>query len=317
MHPSRRTQGPAELVLGTMNFGRRTPRPEALALLDQALDAGIRWLDTANLYTDGESERILGTWLRGRREQVYLATKVGAGRVAGKAEGLSAARIQAACDESLGRLQTDVIDLYYLHVPDPHTPLEDSLAGVQALLAAGKIRQWGVSNHASWQVERLRHLALAAGLPAPAVAQQLFNVLVRQLELEWFRFAADVGLHTTVYNPLAGGLLTGLHHPDTTPRGSRFDGNALYRRRYWTPALFAAVEELRALATAHDRSLVSLAYGALFHHPGVDSVLVGPATTAHLRDALVAQAQPMPDALADAVRKVWLARQGTDASYAR
>jgi aryl-alcohol dehydrogenase-like predicted oxidoreductase len=316
MTPTRRTTSPAALVLGAMNFGRRTPRAEALSLVDRALDAGIRWIDTANAYTDGASERIVGEALRGRRDAVYLATKVGAGRVGGRPEGLSRSRILAACDESLGRLGTEVIDLYYLHVPDPETPLAESLEALQALQRAGKIRDWGVSNHASWQVERMLHLARAAGMAPPVAAQQLFNVLVRQLEVEWFRFAADVGLHTTVYNPLAGGLLAGHHHAEQVPKGSRFD-NALYRRRYWSPTLFAAVEELRALAAAHDRSLVALAYGALLHHPGVDSVLVGPGTLEHLEAAVQARALPFPGDLAQQVRDRYLARVGTDASYAR
>jgi aryl-alcohol dehydrogenase-like predicted oxidoreductase len=138
---------------------------------------------------------------------------------------------------------------------------------------------------------------------------------VRQLELEWFRFAADVGLHTSVYNPLAGGLLAGHHVPDHVPRGSRFDGNGLYRRRYWQPGLFALVERLRALAAAHGLALVDLAYGALLAHPGVDSIVLGPATVAHLEAALAAR--PLEPALADAVRAAYLDHVGTDASYAR
>lgn len=300
-----------------MNFGRRTPAPEAAALVDRALAAGIRWLDTANLYGDGESERLVGRALKGRREGVRLATKVGLARAKGKPEGLSRARVVAACDDSLSRLQTDRVDLYLLHAPDPATPLDETLAGLAELVAAGKVVEWGVSNHAAWQVERLRGRAAAIGLRAPVVAQQLFNAAVRQLELEWFSFAADTGLHTSVYNPLAGGLLAGHHAPERVPPGSRFDGNALYRRRYWQPGLFALVERLRAVAAAHDRSLLALAYGALLHHPGVGSVVVGPATVAHLDDAVAARALPFPPELGDAARAAYLAHVGTDASYAR
>lgn len=310
-----RGQGPARFVLGTMNFGRRTPEAVARSIVDRALDAGVTWLDTANLYGDGESERIVGRAVKGRRARFQLATKVGAARAGRGSEGLSRSRILAACDESLARLGVDDVDQYLLHVPDPHTPVAETLEAVAALLAAGKIRSWGVSNHAAWQVERMGALARAAGMPPPACAQQLFNVAVRQLELEWFRFAADTGLHTSVYNPLAGGLLAGHHTPDTVPRGSRFDGNALYRRRYWRPGMFVLVERLRELSSATGTRVVDLAYGALLQHPGVDSIVLGPGSLDHLDAAL--SARPLEPALADAVRAVVLDHVGTDASYAR
>jgi len=204
----------APLALGCMNFGQRTGAEQALAIIDRALGEGVRLLDTANVYCRGESERIVGRALRGRRDRVLVASKVGLDRVGRRPEGLSPATVVAACEASLKRLGTDWLDLYYLHAPDPETPLEQTLAALGELLAAGRIRQWGVSNHASWQVLELQHLAAQLGLPGPAVAQQLYNPLVRQLDLEYFRFAARYGLHTTIYNPLAGGLLSS---PTPTP----------------------------------------------------------------------------------------------------
>ena len=319
-HLSPKTTPTAALALGTMNFGKRTPEPDALRIVARALDAGITVLDTANVYTDGASERIVGKAARGK--DVCVATKVGLARVGGRAEGLGAAAIRAACDASLGRLGRDTIDLYYLHAPDPETPEDDTLAALASLFQAGKIRAWGVSNMASWQILSLRLRAPTFGLPAPAVAQQLYNPLVRQLDVEYFRYTTRHPLHTTVYNPLAGGLLAGAYrYADTAPKGSRFDKNALYRRRYWQSALFGAVDTLRAIAEDLGLSLLDLAYAYVLGHPGVDSVLVGPATLAHLDDALAARARevaaPLSAEARTRVEAVYTHLVGTDARYAR
>lgn len=314
----RSAEGPAPLALGCMNFGKRTPRAEALRIVDRALDAGIGLLDTANVYNQRESERIVGEAVRGRRERVLIATKVGADRVAGQAEGLSPARIRAACDESLSRLKIDAIDLYYLHVPDPNTPPEATLEAIGSLLAAGKIRHWGVSNYASWQLLRWRQLAEAAGIAAPAVSQVLYNALVRQLDVEYFKFTAAFPTHTTVYNPLAGGVLAGHLAADApAPKGSRFDNNAMYRRRYWRSALFDATEALRAVAEGEGLTLVELAYAFVLRHPGVDSVLVGPGSVDHLDAAVAARDVTLSDEALRALREIYVELVGTDASYAR
>lgn len=314
----RPTDRPAALALGTMNFGRRTPRDASLRLIDRALDAGVRLLDTANVYGQGASERIVGEALRGRRDAAWVATKVGADRVGGRPEGLSPERIAAACDESLQRLGVDAIDLYYLHLPDPLTPPAAQVDAIGALLAAGKIRHWGVSNHASWQILELQGLARERGLAPPAVAQQLYNPLIRQLDLEYFRFARSHGIHTTVYNPLAGGLLAGGHAGDAPPpKGGRFDKNPLYLKRYWRPAMFAAVEALRRVAQEAGLSLTALSYAFSLGHPAVDSVLVGPGSLDHLEAALAARSVGLSEAVRAAVAEVYVDLVGTDASYAR
>lgn len=309
---------PAALSLGCMNFGKRTDRATSLRILGAAFDAGIEWFDTANMYVEGESERIVGAALRGRRGQVRVATKVGLGRVSGHSEGLAPARVLAACDESLGRIGIDTIDLYYLHAPDAGTPFEATLEAVAALLECGKIRSWGVSNFASWQILELHHLAARMGIPRPAAAQQMYNALVRQLDIEYFAFTARYPIHTTVFNPLAGGLLAGGCRQDAPPAaGSRFEQNAMYRRRYWQGPMFAAVEALAGLAAKQGCSVLDLAYAFLFRHPGVDSVLVGPATEAHLAAALHAQSVPLPPDVRREIDAIGIALAGTDARYAR
>lgn len=307
-----------KLHLGAMNFGKRTSEAESKAIIARALDLGLTHLDTANAYTDGSSERIVGEAIRGKRDQVVIATKCGFGRVEGKAEGLSRARLLAAIDESLGRLGTDFVDLYYLHVPDHETPIEETLDAVADLLDRKKIKSWGVSNYAAWQTLEMIHLADARRMPRPAVAQQLYNILLRQLDVEWFAFARRYEVHTTVYNPLAGGLLSGKHTRDgKTQKGSRFDKNRLYQGRYFTDAMFDRVDALSDLARAENMTVLELSYAWLAGASGVDSILLGPASVLQLEEGVAACSRgltPEVRGLVDALYRVWM---GTDTKYVR
>jgi aryl-alcohol dehydrogenase-like predicted oxidoreductase len=305
------------LALGTMNFGKRTPEAEAVKIIDRALATGATVIDTANVYNDGESERIVGRALAGRKG-VTIATKVGYGRVDGKQEGLSPAAIRRACDASLGRLGVDAIDIYYLHVPDASVPIEDTLGALAELARAGKIRGFGVSNFASWQILEMFPVAERLGLGRPVISQVLYNVLVRQIEVEYLRFARKYGLHTTVYNPLAGGLLA--RPPESVaavPKGSRFDGNKQYQKRYWTERMADAAAAFAEAARAFERTPVELAYAWLASRPGVDSILVGPGSLAHWDDAVAALARPAPPELLARADEIHAQLAGTDASYAR
>src|SRR6202035_814062 len=159
------------LALGCMNFGKRTAPAEAELIVRRALERGVRVFDTANGYNDGESERILGRALGGDRERVMVATKVGFGRVKGKLEGLSPAVMEQALAGSLERLGTGYADVYYLHVPDHATPIEQTLDTMKQLVDAGRVRSWGVSNFAAWQILEMNVLADARGLARPVVSQ--------------------------------------------------------------------------------------------------------------------------------------------------
>lgn len=312
--------GAVRLSLGAMNFGKRTPEPESMAIMNRAFELGIRHIDTANVYTDGQSERIVGRFVKDPtiRSATVLATKCGFGRVQGQPEGLAPERVLAACDASLARLDQPSIDLYYLHVPDARTPIDETLGALAELLAQKKIRAWGVSNYAAWQVLEMIQLADARKMPRPVVAQQLYNVLVRQLDVEWFSFARARGVHTTVYNPLAGGLLSGKHARDgSTQKGSRFDKNRLYQSRYFTSAMFDRTEALTALASATGMTLLELAYAFVASAPGVDSILLGPASVAQLTSSVEATRRALTEetrAEVDAMHRAWL---GTDTYYVR
>ncbi|WP_437569054.1 aldo/keto reductase [Sorangium sp. So ce542] len=318
MTAKRRPGAPPALVVGTMNFGGRTPPEEAERIVGRALERGIAAFDTANLYQDGASERILGRALRGRRAEAQIATKVGLRRVRGKAEGLGRAQVIRAVEESLGRLGTDRVDVCYLHAPDPETPVEETLAAIDALLAQGKILSFGVSNHASWQILEIIARRDAEGKSRPAVSQVLYNALIRQLDLEYAAFARRYSVPTAVYNPLAGGLLTGRHAgPDAAQAGSRFEGNRLYQRRYWSARMFELAAGYAAVAADEGMSLLALAYAWLAGRDVVDSVLVGPTLAEHLDAAADAIARPLSPEAARRMDALYRDHLGTDASYAR
>jgi aryl-alcohol dehydrogenase-like predicted oxidoreductase len=210
-----------------------------------------------------------------------------------------------------------------LHVPDKETPMEETLEAVAGLLQQRKIRSWGISNYAAWQILEMMHMAgrgvlESRGLPRPRIAQQLYNVILRQLDVEYFAFARRYAVHTTVYNPLAGGLLSGRHARDgSTQRGSRFDKNRLYQGRYFTDAMFDRVAALGPIAQAESMSLIELAYAWLARAPGVDSILLGPATVAQLDEGVAACRRQLSEATRGALDDLYRAWMGTDTAYVR
>jgi aryl-alcohol dehydrogenase-like predicted oxidoreductase len=303
---------PVALVVGTMNFGKRTPEPESHRIIQRALERGLTFFDTANAYVDGESERILGRALGARRSKARIATKVGIGKLSNP-EGLAPERIAAALEESLGRLGTDYVDLYYFHKPDHSRPLEPSLRAMERLISQGKVRAFAASNYGSWQLLEMIH----AGLK-PRVSQQMYNLLVRQLEIEYFRFAKSYAVHTTVYNPLGGGLLAGKVKRGAAPEaGSRFDKNPMYQKRYLTDRFFDLADAFARLAAEAGRTPVELAYQWTASRPGVDSILLGPASVDQLDAAIDAVAKSLPKEVIDRADELYRTFQGTDATYAR
>jgi len=235
--------------LGTMTFGKQADEAESRRIIDAALAAGITHFDTANVYTAGASEEILGRCLLGR-SGITVASKVGS-KTSDPGESLRRDHILKSCEASLRRLGREHIDLYYMHQPDAGTPIEETLSAMETLVKAGKIARVGASNYAAWQLMQM--------LETVAVVQPLYNLLARDIEREFLPMARTFHLEVLVYNPLAGGLLTGKHRPGEPSKGTRFDGNALYQKRYWNEAMFRAVAELQHVADAADRTLLQLA----------------------------------------------------------
>ncbi|WP_396917319.1 aldo/keto reductase [Mycolicibacterium sp.] len=310
------------LVLGTMTFGDTVNADGAAAMLDVALDAGITHIDTANGYAGCESERMLADLLRGRRDRVALATKAGMPHPdAGEHSPLSAAGLRASVEGSLSRLQTDHVELFYLHQPDRAAPLTETLSTVAELVAEGKIGALGVSNYAAWQIAELNHVADTVGAPRPAAAQQLYNLLARRIEDEYAEFAAVTGLTTVVYNPLGGGLLTGRHSFDADPTEGRFGDSRLaqmYKQRYWNAAIFEAIEALAVIADKAGIPLTELALRWLVSKPATGPILLGGSKVGHLQSNIAAVAQgPLAEDVVTACDEVGAALRGPMPNYNR
>jgi aryl-alcohol dehydrogenase-like predicted oxidoreductase len=303
-----------------MNFGKRTPEAESRQIIDRALARGVRTFDTANSYNDGASERILGAALRGAKAgEVFVATKVGmGGYLEGNPEGLGRATVLAACEQSLARLGMDHVDLYYLHKPDRETPFAETLEALAELHRAGRIARFAASNYASWRILEIFAACDARGVPRPVASQVLYNAAIRQIEIEHLEFCAAYGLHVTVYNPLAGGMLAGTLASGAAPApGSRFEGSEMYRRRYLTDRMRAFSEAFLAIAAREGRPPADVAHAWVAAQPGVDSILVGPGTIAHLDAALDAIERPLSAQALAAIGELQRGFDGTDARYAR
>lgn len=305
--------------LGTMTFGAQTDEATARAMVELSLERGINFIDTANVYNAGAAESILGRILAGKRDQVVLASKC-AGRMGPGADesGLSRAAIQRAVEDSLRRLQTDHLDLCYLHWPDYRVPLEESLEAMDALVQAGKVRQVAASNFASWQLCRMLWLAGEKGLPAVTVTQPMYNLIARGIEAELLPYCREFGIGTVAYNPLAGGLLTGKQRFEAPLPGTRFDRNQAYLDRYWHEQNFSAVQDLAATARAGGRTLVSLALNWALHHTPIDCVIIGASQLAHLEENLRALEEgALPAETVGAIDRVWARLRGPSPRYNR
>jgi aryl-alcohol dehydrogenase-like predicted oxidoreductase len=305
------------VCLGTMTFGSQVDLNEARRIVDFSLEKGLNFLDTANVYNQGESERILSHCIRGRRDRVILASKA-RGRMNDGYEGLSRAAILRAIDDSLARLGTDYLDLYYLHQPDYNVPIEETLETMEQLVKAGKIRFPAVSNYASWQVTEAQWIAADRHYTPATVSQNLYNLLARGLEQEFLPMCRRFGIFTCIYNPLAGGLLTGKQSQERPLPGTRFDSNQMYLDRYWHSAFFEAVDELRPVAAANGRSLVSVALNWVFHHSQADCIIMGASRLEQYRQNLaVLEDGPLPDGLLAACDSAWAKLRGVTPKYNR
>ncbi|GAA2203479.1 aldo/keto reductase [Sinomonas flava] len=312
----------SKLVLGTMTFGDTADEATARVIFDEALDAGITAVDTANGYAGGRTEEILSRLLKGRRDEVLLATKAGMPHPDhGDHSPLSARGLRLSLEGSLRRLEVESVDLFYLHQPDRAVPIEETLGAVAELAAEGKIKALGVSNFAAWQIADLIHVADKVGSPRPVVAQQLCNLLARRVEEEYLEFAASHAVHTMVYNPLGGGLLTGRHRFEAKPTEGRFGDSrlaAMYTQRYWDPRLFEAVQALSGIADGAGVSLVELSLRWLAHRDGVGSVLLGGSKAEQLRANIAAVAKgPLPADVVEACDSVGAMLRGPMPAYNR
>ncbi len=306
----------SRVCFGTMTFGSQVDEAGAIKMVDKALDLGVNFFDTANVYNAGASETILGRALASRRQSVVLASKV-RGKMP-ECEGLGRDAIMLSVEASLRRLNTDYLDLYYMHQPDYVVPIEESLEAMERLVKAGKVRYPASSNYCGWQVVEQLWIARTKGCTPAVVTQPMYNLLARGIEQEYLPMCKQYGVSTVVYNPIAGGLLTG-KQPRTEPlAGTRFDKNRMYLDRYWHPAYFDAVDELQAAAQAAGRSLVSVALNWLLRHTAADCVILGASKLEHLVQNIGACGEGgLDDATLAAIDAVWAKLRGVTPKYNR
>ncbi len=288
----------SQLTLGTMTFGGRgqfrdvgsTDVTGARRQIDLALDAGVNLIDTADIYSAGASEEILGQALSGRRDRVLVASKArfAMGGDPNQA-GLSRHHLIEACESSLRRLQTDHIDLYQVHEWDGQTPLEETLGALDHLLRSGKVRYVGCSNYAGWQVMKALGIAAREGLPKFVSQQVYLSLQERAAEYEIVPSALDQGLGLLIWSPLAGGLLSGKHRRgQPPPPGTRHAGQWDEPPVYDVDKLFDTVETLLEIAGDRGVSAARVALAWLLARPGVTTVIVGARTDEQLADNLAA-----------------------------
>ena len=302
-----------------MTFGGQTAEPDAARMIDLCLDRGVNFFDTANVYTKGESESVLGRLLKGRRNRIVLASKAGNKTgVPPDASPLSRKGILTHIDLSLQRLQTDYLDIYYQHLPDYEASLDETMEAMNELVRAGKVRYLATSNYAAWQVERTLWIAGKNSYAAPYISQPMYNLLARGIEQEYVPFCKEFGVSMIVYNPLAGGMLTGKQHRDRPIAGTRFDNNQMYLDRYWHPAYFDAVDELGRIAAQDGRSLIDLALNWLLFHTAADCVILGASKIEQLRQNLdVFGRAPLTADTVAAIDQVWRNLRGVTPKYNR
>jgi aryl-alcohol dehydrogenase (NADP+) len=289
----------SRLCLGTMTFGYQCDEETSIAIMDTAAEAGITFIDTADVYPlgappelFGRTEEVIGRWLRSRREEFIVATKCyfPTGPKPWDA-GNSRKNIMRALDASLRRLGTDYVDLYQLHSWDADTPIDETLQALDDVVRAGKVRYVGCSNFLAYQLARSIGRAEVLACTNFVSVQPRYNLLFRENERELFPLCAEEGIAVIPYNPLAGGFLSGKHERGAPTEGGRFTlgfAAGRYQERYWNDRLFATVDELRPIADGAGVSMATLAVQWVLANPVITSPIIGASRPEQLADSIAA-----------------------------
>jgi aryl-alcohol dehydrogenase-like predicted oxidoreductase len=276
------------LCLGAMMFGEwgNPDHADSARIIHRALDAGINFIDTADVYKKGTSEEIVGAAIKPHRRRWILATKVGNVMTQKPDDGgLSRRWIQLACDDSLARLATDYIDIYYLHKDDPETPIAETVAAIGDLIRSGKIRYFGISNFRGWRIAEVVGECEAQGVPLPVVCQPYYNLLNRGPEVEILPACDHYGIGVAPYSPIARGVLTGKYAQGVIPEGSRASANdRRIMETEFRAESFAIAQTLKAHAEKTGRTPLQFALAWMWANTIVTSVIGGPRTLEQWQD---------------------------------
>jgi len=304
----------SRMILGTGTFGKQTDEAEAHRMLDKAADAGVNFIDTADIYPPGAevgtSEVITGRWLSKRRAAFILATK-GGGKMGPAAwdAGSSRKHLLDAIDASLRRLNTDYVDLYQLHFDDPVTPIDEMVGAMDTIVRSGRARYIGVSNFLAYRLAKALGRQETLKLTRFVSAQPRYNLLFREVERELFPLAREEGLAVISFNPLAGGLLTGKYKLGDTPEKGRFSAELggfgrAYHARYWHEREFETVAGVQEIAKQHGTAITTLSVAWVLANPAVTSVILGASRVEHLTDTLAAADCKLDSALKETLDEV-------------
>lgn len=315
------------ICLGTMTYGTQIGETEAVNLIKGAIDMGINFIDTAPVYSQTKSEEIVGKAIKGDRHSVVLATKAGPPSkftpgVPPKPNetGLSRKSIMWQMENSLKRLKTDYIDLYYVHEPDFVTPLEETLRALDDLVRQGKARYIGCSNFFAWQTAQALHVSDCYNLAKFVCIQPPYNLLTRDIEIELLPFCADAGLGVCTYNPLAGEMLTGRHEFGKPPAEGRFTLPQLgpgYLQRYWSEINFQAVDRFKKVAEDHGITLPQFALAWILNNPIITSALSGSISLEQLEENIAAVDIKLSPEELEVCDEVWNIFRPARVNYAR
>ena len=286
----------SELTLGTMTFGAEADETTSHAIIDSFVEHGGTFIDTADVYSAGESEQIVGRWLASHREQAKQAVLATKGRFPmgdGPNDlGLSRRHLRTALDASLTRLGVDHIDLYQMHAWDALTPIDETLSFLDDAVTAGKIGYYGFSNYLGWQLTKAVHRAAALNLAPPVTLQPQYSLLVRDIEHEVVPAALDANIGLLPWSPLGGGWLTGKYERDVAPTGaSRLGENPKRGMEAWEARnaderTWAVIAAVKSIAEAHDATASQVAIAWLLTRPAMTSVILGARTVDQLVDNL-------------------------------
>jgi aflatoxin B1 aldehyde reductase len=308
-----------KLILGAMNFGPQVNLSDSEDMVNYFLNRGNTEIDSAYVYNNGETEKILGSIIsKHKREDISIATKIHP-RITGK---LDSYAVISQFTESLARMRTDYVDILYFHFPDADTPIEDALIAINKLYESGKIKEFGLSNFPSWKVVDVWHKCNNNGWVCPTVYQGRYNALSRNVESELFPTLQYLNMRFYAYNPLAGGMLTGKHLSfEGEPQQGRFARLKSYRNRYWKKSYFDAVNIVISECIGYNIKPVEAAFRWLANHSLLDSkrsdgIILGASSINQLEQNLISiEQESLPEPIIEALENAWQEAKSESPEY--